>query len=84
VQKIFDEVNEKYVIKYGKLRTDHSVIGLEYAVSEFGHEVIELEPAEFQRWADLINPIMDEWVKKADALAHISQVGSTESVHCLP
>jgi TRAP-type transport system periplasmic protein len=68
VQKIFDEVNEKYVIEYGKLRTDHSAIGLEYAVSEFGHEVIELEPAEFQRWADLINPIMDEWVNKADAL----------------
>jgi TRAP-type transport system periplasmic protein len=68
VQKIFDEVNEKYVIEYGKLRTDHTVIGLEYAVSEFGHEVIELEPTEFQRWSDLVNPIMDEWVKKADAL----------------
>jgi len=68
VQQIFDEVNEQYVIEYGKLRTDHTIIGQEYAVSDFGHEIIDLDPAEYQRWVDLIDPIMGEWVKKADSL----------------
>jgi TRAP-type transport system periplasmic protein len=68
VQQIFDEVNEKYVIEYGKLRTDHTIIGRDYAVSEFGHEVIELDPAEYRQWVDLISPIMEEWVQKADSL----------------
>ncbi len=68
VQQIFNEVNEKYVVEYGKLRTDQTVAGREYAVSEFGHEVIDLDPAEYQRWVDLIDPIMEEWVTKADAM----------------
>jgi TRAP-type transport system periplasmic protein len=68
VQSIFDEVNEEYVIEYGKLRTDHSEIGLEYALTEFGHELIDLDPAEYQRWVDLIDPIMEEWVVKANGL----------------
>ena len=68
VQQIFDEVNEKYVIEYGKLRTDHTIIGRDYAVNEFGHEIIDLDPAEYQRWVDLIDPIMAEWIKKADSL----------------
>jgi len=56
------------VIEYGKLRTDHTIIGREYAVNDFGHEFIDLDPAEYQRWVDLIDPIMGEWVKKADSL----------------
>lgn len=66
VQKIFNEVNEKYVLEYGRLRTDHTVLGQEYGVSEHGMEVIELDPDEYQRWVDLIEPIMDAWVKKAN------------------
>ncbi len=65
VQEIFDEVNEKYVKEYGRLRTDHTVLGQEYAVS-MGHEVIELEPDEYQRWVDLIDPIYDAWIKNAN------------------
>lgn len=67
VQKIFDEVNEKYVTEYGKLRTEHTVIGKQFGV-EAGLEVIELAPDEYQRWVDLIDPIYDEWIAKADGL----------------
>ena len=67
VQKIFDEVNEKYVIEYGKLRTDNTVLGQEFAVSEFGHEVIELDPAEYQRWIDATAPVTQGWVDKVTA-----------------
>ncbi len=66
VQQIFDEVNEKYVIEYGQLRTDYTVLGQQYGVEEHGMEVIELDPDEYQRWVDLIDPIMEEWVEKAN------------------
>lgn len=66
VQAIFREVNEEYVIEYGKLRTDHTVMGQGYGVNEHGMEVIELTPEEYQRWVDLIEPIMDEWVAGAE------------------
>jgi TRAP-type transport system periplasmic protein len=64
VQAIFDEVNEKYVIEYGKLRTDNTVAGQEFAVSEYGHEVIELDPAEYQRWLDVTAPVTQNWIDK--------------------
>ncbi len=64
VQKIIDEVNEKYVIEYGKLRTDHTRLGQEFAVSNFGHEVIELDPAEYQRWIDFTAPVAHDWIDK--------------------
>ncbi len=65
MQAIFEEVNEKYIIEYGKLRTDYTVLGQEYGVSE-GMEVIELDPAEFQRWVELADPIYDAWIEQAN------------------
>lgn len=67
VQQIFDEVNEKYVIEYGQLRTDHTVEGQRFGVEEHGMEVIELDEDEWDRWVDLIDPIMEEWVENANA-----------------
>ncbi len=72
VQQIIEEVNEKYVIEYGKLRTDHTVIGQQFAV-DAGHEVIELASDEYQRWVDLIDPIMEQWILKADGLGYSGQ-----------
>ena len=67
VQKIFDEVNEEFVLKYGKLRTDYTLAGQEFAVTEFGHEVIELPAAELARWTELLRPITDGWIEKTNA-----------------
>ncbi len=67
VQQIFEEVNEKYVIEYGQLRTDYTVLGQQFGVEEHGMEVIELDPDEYQRWVDLIDPIMEAWIEKANA-----------------
>lgn len=67
VQKIFDEVNAKYVVEYGKLRTDHTRIGQEYAVKEFGHEVIELSIGETARWKGQLGGIIDRWIEKSNA-----------------
>ncbi|MEW5921119.1 MAG: TRAP transporter substrate-binding protein [Bacillota bacterium] len=67
VQKIFNEVNEKYVVEYGKLRTDHTQAGQAYAVKEFGHEVIELSIGEQARWKGALGAIIDKWIDKANA-----------------
>ncbi len=67
VQQIFDEVNEEYVEIYGMLRTDYTVAGQEFGVQEHGMEVIELSDDEWQRWVDLIDPIMESWVEEAEA-----------------
>ena len=67
VQQIFNEVNEKYVIEYGQLRTDYTVAGQEFAVNEFGHEVIELDAAETARWTGALEGIVDAWIAKTDA-----------------
>lgn len=67
VQQIINEVNEKYVIEYGKLRTDHTVLGQQYAVEQFGHEVFELDASEQDRWMERITPIPEKWVKDTEA-----------------
>jgi TRAP-type transport system periplasmic protein len=69
VQKIFDEVNAKYVVEYGKLRTDHTVIGQKYAVDEYGHEVYELDAAERAKWMEKIIAIPQQWVKDTGGAA---------------
>jgi len=61
VQKIFDEVNEKYVTEYGELRTDNTILGQKYAVDEYGHQIFELDQAEKDRWLEKVMPIVDNW-----------------------
>ncbi len=63
VQQIFDEVNEKYVYEYGVLRTEHTLFGQEFAVDEFGHEIIELDANEVERWMEAIEPVQDGYVE---------------------
>lgn len=66
VQQIIQEVNEKYVVEYGELRTDHTLLGEQYGIEEYGMEVIELDPDEYQRWVDLIDPIYEAWIERAN------------------
>jgi len=67
VQNIFNEVNEEFVSEYGKLRTDHTVIGLQYATDEFDHEIIELSKEEVARWEDLLKDIPGKWASDTEA-----------------
>ena len=67
VQMIIDEVNEEYVTEYGKLRTDYSIKGQQYAVEQFGHEIIELSAEEKDRWMEKILPIPEKWVNDKEA-----------------
>jgi TRAP-type C4-dicarboxylate transport system substrate-binding protein len=67
IKKIFREVNEKYVVEYGKLRTDHTVLGQEFAASSHGHEVFELDAAERARWIEKILHIPQKWLDDTNA-----------------
>ncbi len=67
VQQIFEEVNEKYVTEYGKLRTDYTVEGQKYAVEEYGHEVFDLDEEEQAIWIEKLEPMVQAWIDKADS-----------------
>ena len=66
VQEIFVEVNQKYTYEYGVLRTEHTKLGQEFGVEEYGMEVIELPAEEEEKWLEAIEPVQDEW--KDDAV----------------
>ncbi|OEH86953.1 hypothetical protein BHU72_01465 [Desulfuribacillus stibiiarsenatis] len=61
VQKIFDEVNAEFVKKYGTLRAEHAIVGLQYAIEKHGMNVIELSPEEEKKWLDAISNVQDKW-----------------------
>lgn len=66
VQVIFEEVNAEYVYEYGVLRTEHTKLGQEYAVEEYGHEVFELPTEEEERWLEAIEPVQENWIQDAE------------------
>ncbi len=67
VQQIFEEVSEEYVSVYGKLRTDHTVLGAQFGVEQ-GIEIIELEQDEWDRWEALYDGVLEEWKVKTNAM----------------
>lgn len=73
VQEIFNEVNEKYVYEYGVLRTEHTLLGEEFAVDEFGHEIIELDADEEERWMDTVEDVPDQYIEELDAAGYPGQ-----------
>jgi len=67
VQAVFEELNDEFTLKYGKLFADASRQGLEYAKEQHGLEVIELSREEEERWLAHLTPIVDNWVKEKEA-----------------
>lgn len=66
VQQIFREVNEGYTYEYGALRAEHTELGQEVGVEEYGMEIIELDPEGEERWLEEIEPIQDQWMEEAE------------------
>lgn len=67
IKAIFETVNEKWARRSGELRTEHTVIGLDYGIAEHGLEVIHLTAEEEARWKALLEPVVEEWVAKREA-----------------
>jgi TRAP-type C4-dicarboxylate transport system substrate-binding protein len=65
IQKVFIQVSEEFVERYGKLRTDFTKAGLDYGVKQRGIQVIELSRSEQLRWQKQVLPVVNEWIQKA-------------------
>lgn len=66
IQKVFEEVSEEFVEKYGKLRTDFTKAGLDYGIEKHGIKVIHLTASEQQRWKVKAQPVVNRWIEKTE------------------
>jgi len=65
-QTAIEEVNREWVDKAGKAWDDFDKAGTEFALSK-GVRVIELSKAEDARWAELVKPVLSDYVTAAKA-----------------
>jgi TRAP-type transport system periplasmic protein len=65
-QAIIQKVNEEWIEKTGKAWDEFDKAGLEYTKSK-GNQVIPLSKQEDARWAQLVHPILNEYVQKTKA-----------------
>ncbi len=63
LQEILEEVSDEFALKYGKLRTEHTLAGLEFGVKEHGVEPIELDPQEAAKWREKVQPVVEKWIE---------------------
>lgn len=66
VQKVFEELNDKWALQYGKLRAEYTRKGLEYAKKEHGLEVIDLSREQDEKWQQIIRPVVNEWIQEKE------------------
>lgn len=65
IQKIFLDVGEELTVKVGESYDTNDRKGEEIA-REAGMEIIELPPAEKQKWIKAAAPLYEEWVKEME------------------
>jgi TRAP-type C4-dicarboxylate transport system substrate-binding protein len=61
VKKAIDDVNDKFIIKAGKIWDSHQKEGMDYGVKT-GMEVIKIPPAEGDRWIERLKPLQNEYI----------------------
>ncbi len=67
VREVFEELNDEFALKYGKLFADASRQGLKFAKDRHGLEKIELSENEEKRWQDRLTRIVDDWIREKEA-----------------
>ncbi len=63
IQKILADNEQFYIDQCNNAVIAEERMGLEYA-EKHGRTTVRLAPAEYKQWADLAQPIHDEWLKK--------------------
>ncbi|MCA1961711.1 MAG: TRAP transporter substrate-binding protein [Desulfomonile sp.] len=66
VQETIEKINKEWIDKTAKLWVDLDKEGTEFALAK-GHKIIQLSKEEDARWAKLMEPILDEYVKSTKA-----------------
>ena len=67
IQKTFDQVNDKWSEKAGKIWTSNMQSALDWAVKNHGTEVIELSSEEHSRWMERLKPIQEKFIADMEA-----------------
>ncbi len=62
IQKVIEAINEEWIIKTGQGWDEIDKEGTALAASK-GHKIISLSKEEDARWAKLVQPILDDYVK---------------------
>jgi TRAP-type C4-dicarboxylate transport system substrate-binding protein len=63
LQKIIRQINQEWIPMHGRAWDESDKVGLD-AFKGLGHEVIELKPAESERWKATIAPVLDDYIDK--------------------
>jgi TRAP-type C4-dicarboxylate transport system substrate-binding protein len=66
IQKIISDVNQEWIAKHAQTWDDLDAEGKAFTLG-LGNKIIPLTPAENARWKKAISPVVDEFVKAADA-----------------
>jgi TRAP-type C4-dicarboxylate transport system substrate-binding protein len=66
VQKIIEQINQEWIEKQGAAWDEIDKTAFDYVKSK-GHNFITLPPAEQQRWAGAVKPLLDQYVKSMKA-----------------
>jgi TRAP-type transport system periplasmic protein len=62
---VFTDVSEQWVDKHGQAWDEADAEGLEF-ITELGHQIIELSPAQQQIWKSKVAPILQEYARGAE------------------
>lgn len=64
LQKVFETVSAEWIDKHGDAWDAGDAEGKAYTM-DLGNRLIELDPAENERWKQAVRPILDQYVEKA-------------------
>lgn len=67
IQEKIEEVNKKIFEQSSTVFDEICNRGIEYAVKNYGHEVIELSQEEKARWMERLIPLQEKWIKDKEA-----------------
>ncbi|MBI4966370.1 MAG: TRAP transporter substrate-binding protein [Desulfomonile tiedjei] len=65
-QETIEKINQEWIEKTAKLWVDLDKEGTEFAIAK-GHKIIPLSKEEDARWAKLVQPVLEEYVKNTKA-----------------
>jgi len=83
IQEKIEQVNRKIFEEKSTVFDEICNRGLEYAVNNYGHEVIELSEEEQARWKAKLEPLQEKWVKDMEAQGHTEARDVLERVKSL-
>lgn len=66
IQKVFNEVNEEWIEKQGRVWVEIENKGIEFTKNK-GNQIIYLSKEEDARWAAAVKPIQDDYLKSTKA-----------------